>query len=76
MKRIAPVAPFPGAVGFAYSQSVPNIEQEVSDQEARALVASGAFRYVKPPPREDLPNPKGPAPAGSSDSAADAARKE
>jgi hypothetical protein len=75
MKRIAPVAPFPGAVGFAYSQSVPNIEQEVSDEEARALVASGAFRYVQPPPREEAP-PKGPPFGGSSDSAADAARKE
>ena len=44
--RIAPVAPYPGAVGFPYSQTHPNVEQDVDEEDAADLVASGAFRYA------------------------------
>jgi hypothetical protein len=73
--HIVPVAPFPGAIGFPFSQTAPNVEQDVTADEAAELVASGAFRLTDPPPpsaRKPIPT-EAPQDAGPSDSAADAA---
>jgi hypothetical protein len=72
--RVVPVAPFPGAVGYPYSHTHPNIEQDVSEAEADELVASGAFRLADPPPITKNAKPTETRPeTGSLDSAADAA---
>lgn len=72
--HIVPVAPYPGAEGYAYSQTHPNVEQDVPEEEGAELVASGAFRYDPPPTVAKSSKPTKARPeAGSSDSAADAA---
>jgi hypothetical protein len=52
-----------------HAQGVPAIEQTVSDKDAEALVATGAFTYEKPPDRsEPTTEPKTRQDGGSSDS--------
>ncbi len=76
--HIVPVAPEPGAIGYPYSQTHPNVEQDVPVREAAKLVAGGAFRYDDPPPRlaakTSKPTEARPE-AGSLDSAAAAANE-
>jgi hypothetical protein len=74
--RIVPAAPYLGAIGYPYSQTHPNVEQDVPEAEADELVAAGAFRFDDPPPKsaKSAKPTEDPAPkAGSLDSAANAA---